>query len=316
MRQIYRVAAALLAVFVSSLSHSTTPAWQVKESPENEVVRCLSICPEGNLLAGVFGKGVFISTNEAESWIEANTGLTSLNVMSLARDREGNVFAATFGGGVFYSSDNCRSWTAINDGLSNKEVVAIAADDGILYAGTAYDGVYRLNSIGDKWEYIGLRGQFVNAFVVDGLHRVFVGTDRGVYVQIRGSIAWREMSAGLRNADVWALTVDAEGNVYAGTNGAGLYRLSNSRENWISLGNNPGDLHIGSILVGPDGQFTVGTARGVYRSVDDGRTWAMLGSVVDKNAVTSLVLSSSGDYFAATHQGSLLKKSAPALSAR
>lgn len=316
MRQIYRVAAALLAVFVTSLSHSTTPAWQVKESPENEVVRCLSLCPEGNLLAGVFGKGVFISTNEAESWSEANTGLTSLNVMSLTRDGNGNVFASTFGGGVFYSSDNCRTWTAINDGLNNREVVALAVDEDILYAGTAYEGVYKLNSIGETWEYVGLRGQFINAFVVDGMHRVFVGTDRGVYVQGRGSIAWREMNAGLRGADVWALTLDAEGNVYAGTNGAGLFKLSGHGENWVSIGSTLGDLHIGSIVVGPNDQLTVGTARGVYRSVDSGSTWDVLGSTTDKNAVTSLVLNSSGDYFAATHEGSLLKRSVAALSVR
>ncbi len=312
----YRLTAVLLAIVIAPLSYSSTPAWQVKESPENEIVQCLSLCPEGNLLAGVFGKGVFISTDKADSWHDANNGLTSLNVMSLVRDGRGHVFASTFGGGVCYSSDNCRTWTAINDGLSNQEVVALTEDEGVLYAGTAYGGVYRLGSIGAEWEYVGLRGQFVNAFIVDRLHRVFAGTDRGVYVLERGSIAWKEKNSGLRSTTVRALAVDEQGDVYAGTNGGGLYVLSGRGKKWALLGETLGDLHIGSIIAGPEGNLTVGTARGVYNSVNHGKTWSMLGSMEDRKAVTSLVLNLSGEYFAATHAGTLLKKSVPAYSAR
>jgi len=44
--------------------------------------------------------GVFLSTDQGESWIAVNEGLTNLGVRALAVAGE-KLFAGTFGGGVF-----------------------------------------------------------------------------------------------------------------------------------------------------------------------------------------------------------------------
>jgi hypothetical protein len=61
--------------------------------------------------------GVYRSTDSGTSWAAcANTGLTNLNVLSLAISPAGTLYAGT-GDGVFTSTDNCASWTALNNGL-------------------------------------------------------------------------------------------------------------------------------------------------------------------------------------------------------
>jgi hypothetical protein len=53
-----------------------------------------------NLFAAAFNSGVFLSTNQGESWMAVNEGLTDLRVQSFAAVG-GELFAGTFGSGVF-----------------------------------------------------------------------------------------------------------------------------------------------------------------------------------------------------------------------
>jgi hypothetical protein len=53
-----------------------------------------------NLFAATFDSGVFLSTNQGESWTAVNAGLTDLRVRTLAVT-EGTLFAGTLGSGVF-----------------------------------------------------------------------------------------------------------------------------------------------------------------------------------------------------------------------
>ena len=52
------------------------------------------------MYGATFNSGVFISTDQGESWIAVNEGLTSLGVRALAVGG-GKLFAGTFGSGVF-----------------------------------------------------------------------------------------------------------------------------------------------------------------------------------------------------------------------
>ena len=61
--------------------------------------------------------GVYRSTDSGASWAAcANTGLTNLNVLSLAMSPAGTLYPGTENG-VFTSTDNCASWTAMSAGL-------------------------------------------------------------------------------------------------------------------------------------------------------------------------------------------------------
>ncbi|WP_292369870.1 hypothetical protein [Methanoregula sp. UBA64] len=88
--------------------------------PANTHIRALAVSPADHtkLFAGTYGGGVYKSTDSGVTWSAcSNSGLSSLNVLSLAANSTGLLYAGT-DNGVYMSSDNCASWTAMNSGLS------------------------------------------------------------------------------------------------------------------------------------------------------------------------------------------------------
>ena len=61
---------------------------------------------------GVFGSGVFKTTNAGQTWSAINNGLPSKGVTSLALDRgsPATLYAGTVGAGVFKSVDGGQTW--------------------------------------------------------------------------------------------------------------------------------------------------------------------------------------------------------------
>ena len=94
-----------------------------------------------NLFAGTSGHGVFLSTNSGTSWTAVNSGLSNLNLTSLAVSGT-KLYAATSGGGIFFSANNGTSWSAENPGLTNLVVEALAANGTDLFAGTNGNSVW------------------------------------------------------------------------------------------------------------------------------------------------------------------------------
>ena len=116
--------------------------WVRTNGPSGGAVNCLAVSPNGaggtNLLAGTFGGGIFLTSNNGTSWTAVNGGLTNTVVWSLAPDLSGNLFAGT-NSGIFLSTNNGTSWTAVNSGLTNTVVFALAVSGTNLFAGTSGD---------------------------------------------------------------------------------------------------------------------------------------------------------------------------------
>jgi ligand-binding sensor domain-containing protein len=93
-----------------------------------------------NILIGT-ERGVSLLNNSNSVWTDVNTGLTNLNVWSLASNGN-NIYAATIGGGIFLSNDLGGNWKAVNEGLTNKNVFSLIVAGNYLYAATDR-GVFR-----------------------------------------------------------------------------------------------------------------------------------------------------------------------------
>ena len=105
-----------LVVFQLIFGFSSEVKSQWTLSLEYDGATCLtSLC--SNLFAGN-GSGIFRSTNDGTDWTRVDSGLTNLNVPTLATDGN-NLFAGTGGGGIFRSSNMGETWEPINSGLTN-----------------------------------------------------------------------------------------------------------------------------------------------------------------------------------------------------
>ena len=119
--------------------------------------RVTSIIKVGEaFFAGTDNNGVFISTDSGTIWTAINTGLTDLNISSLAAV-DTKLYAVTFKKGVFVldindinlSEIDSITWTADSSGL--KKIDCLLQVDNLLFGGTDTNGVYLSDDSGQSW---------------------------------------------------------------------------------------------------------------------------------------------------------------------
>ena len=106
-----------------------------------------------------------------------------------------------------------------------------------------------------------------------------------------------------------AIAVDpvSASTVYAGIDGAGIYRTTNSGGSWSPATNQPSNLHIRALVIHPVTHSTLYTGTygdGVFRSTDSGVNWETCANtgLANRNVLT-LVSDSSGRLYAGTESG-------------
>jgi ligand-binding sensor domain-containing protein len=166
----------------------------------------------GKLSGGVFGK--------------VSSTLDTKTVYALARDNKDTLFAGTLDFGVFRSATQGATWSVASGGLPNLDVYALALDStGRIYAGTG-TGLFISTNNGNTWvPASGFASTKVQAIAVGNGGHVYVATTSYVWFSSNyGGSPWTQLSDGLPMGDITSITIGPDGDVYAGTWGAGVYR--------------------------------------------------------------------------------------------
>jgi hypothetical protein len=133
----------------------------------------------GDLLAATRGGGVFLSTNNGDTWTPLSNGLTNLNITRLLETASKALFAAT-DAGLFRSLNDGALWELVDASLPATSLGAIAVNpSGHLFAGLiSGGGLYRSLDTGDSWQYIadGFPDVFIRSFGFDSSGRLLAGT--------------------------------------------------------------------------------------------------------------------------------------------
>jgi ligand-binding sensor domain-containing protein len=159
--------------------------------------QALAVKANGFVIAGIWGYGIYVSTDSGATWSAidtgATTGFTSTSIRALTVNADGTIFAATDGQGVYRSTDNGAHWTQINTGLTLTSCYAMTSNSlGHLFVGTL-NGVSRSTDNGDHWTEI-----------ASGITAV------GSYYLVR------------------SLAIAPSGHMYAGTSDGFVYRSAQS----------------------------------------------------------------------------------------
>jgi photosystem II stability/assembly factor-like uncharacterized protein len=178
-----------------------------------------------NLFAGTSGSGVFYSPDKGVSWTSVNAGLSDTLIQCLAV-RGTDLYAGT-DNGVFFSADYGTGWTPFNSGLSDVKVQCLAVSRGNLFAGTENGGVYVSTIEGNNWTPVntGLTDLNIRCLASGDSIVYTVTNDTRVYRSDNNGSSWHPFNAELINLPVNALDVSAK-DLFAGTGGAGVWRLS------------------------------------------------------------------------------------------
>jgi hypothetical protein len=215
--------------------------------------------------------GIFVSSNNGTSWIVVDSGLTNSYVFAFAVSGA-NVLSGT-ADGIFVSSNSGTNWTAANKGLTNTNVRALVAFGNNTFAGTYGGGVFRTSDDGATWISAdsGLTSGYVFAFAVSGTN-LFAGTKGGVFVSTNNGTTWTSASAGLTNSEVRALATSGT-ILLAGTEGGGVFLSTNNGASWTQVNAGLANANVRALFTAGTNVFA-GTWGGCFRSNDLGTSWA------------------------------------------
>jgi ligand-binding sensor domain-containing protein len=217
--------------------------------PPNAGVQALGLS-NNTLFAGLFGNGVYRSSNDGASW--TLSGLAGQNINALKVSGAGVIFAGT-DAGAFRSNDQGASWQPAD--LNNQRVVSLAFSGNRIFAGTYGNGVYVSSDNGVSWTLTGsnsngLGNSFVTALTVgaDGV-TLFAGTDgRGIYRSTDGGASWMEVNNDLPpTLNVYSFAV-SENKLYAGSV-YGVFLSEDNGAKWKQLNAGLLDIYVTSLAV-------------------------------------------------------------------
>jgi len=304
-------------------------SWSAVASiPAGTQTRTLEMDALGNLFAGTLNRGVYRSTDSGLTWVQSNTGLTSINVLSLTVDpTTQNAFAGTLAG-VFRSTDHGATWGT--NVLSTSQVSGIGVDStGRVFAGTYDPKTYR-GSLQRSTD-----GGTTFAPVAAGLSSVagvqtidaeafglFVGAN-GAFRSTDGGLTFSSANAGLlAKSYVNALTVDPAGRIYAGSDFSGVFRSTDGGASWTRLVNGLTSFDVRGMASTASAVFVgTGTNPGrLFRSTDQGASWQaaswtaqdfVRAITVAPNGNICAAASFTGDVWTSTDGGATWAKASP-----
>jgi len=216
----------------------------------NNSVRSIMEDKSGNLWFGTQEAGV--SRYDGKSFTNFTTaqGLANNAVLSIIQDKSGNLWFGTAGGGVSrYDGKSFTNFTT-TQGLANNNVLSIIEDkNGNLWFGTYGGGVscYDGKSFTNYTTAQGLTNNVVLSIIEDKGGNIWFGTSGGGLSRYDGNCKVvsipninskknenkyfinYSMVQGLANNTVINITEDKSGNLWFGTSGGGLSRLSSKK---------------------------------------------------------------------------------------
>ncbi len=190
-------------------------------------VRSVIVASNGTIFAGTFGFGVYKSTDGGLTFDTSNQNISGKVINALTEDPDNDaIIAGTFGTGVSITNNFGTSWYY---GAIPQDFITCLdySSDGVLYAGTHGDGVYRSYDNGNTFHKLpGLPDDIAYAVRIDGDNNIFVSFwMNGIYASSDLGDSWAYL--GLGGYGVSALYPGANGSLIAGTQ-SGKFIVNNS----------------------------------------------------------------------------------------
>jgi ligand-binding sensor domain-containing protein len=233
-------------------------------------IRSIAVDPRDRNVVYVGGPAGRIdrSADGGRSWTIVNQGIPSSPVVALAVDSvDGSVYAAVERLGVYRSRNRGSDWERVSE-IGDIVVLVASPRAGVLYAGSATEGVYQVDEQGRWNSFAGnLPNREVSALAIDFASPavLLAATRSGVFRTTDGR-TWS--AAGRETGDtVSDLAADPSrpGRIYAATP-RGLFATQDGGGRWSPVAGLPARGFV-AVAVDPRGQ-------GVAAAAADGGVWA------------------------------------------
>ncbi|HET7152192.1 MAG TPA: T9SS type A sorting domain-containing protein, partial [Candidatus Kapabacteria bacterium] len=286
---------------------------------------------------GTNGDGIYKSSDNGNNW--DTIGCPQLEYFSSSNSSYGyyaeNTLEYTPNGylfigsglGIYRSTDLGVSWQTENDsltfsqqeqhgmatGVANITQIGMDTNSGIMFATSMGanlefvigNGVFRSKDTGRTWNYIPLNA-FCYSLALDNNGHVFVGTADGnsgrVYRSTDRGMTWNYILLS-NKVNVDALVTNRNGDVFAGTGDADS-GIYRSLDNGLTwqVVGLKG-IKINTLAINFNQHIYAGTYNGVFRSTDNGDTWDTINTGMGSIKVNDLAFDKTGYLYAATDSG-------------
>ena len=257
-------------------------------------IKCFAL-KGANVFTGT-SEGVFLSIDNGILWTEADSGITTHNVMSLAF-LDSNLFAGTYGNGAFLSTNNGTSWTGVNSGLITPShgavVYAFASLDTDLFVATSR--VFRSTNFGGTWTETdsgiytsdGVYSLAVSGTnLIAGAYPSTVASHGGIYRTTNNGASWAAVDSGLWIYNVGVFTlITSSTNLYAGTD-LGVFLSSNNGTSWAQANKGLTSKVYSLAIIGNN--IFAGSDSGVYLSTNNGASWTAVNTGLTNMGIFAL----------------------------
>jgi photosystem II stability/assembly factor-like uncharacterized protein len=280
---------------------------------DNVSVGHLAIDSRGYLFAGTYFDGLFVSSDNGDSWV--HNAFDAATVHDIVITPEDRIFVSISGEGIYSSSDSGGTWNELNNGVTNRAIPSLAyVADGILLAGSWGSSFYRSTDYGETWTNLraGLgisSAQWVES-AGDGTVYAGVGGGGGVFKSSDNGMNWSQ--SGLEGSYILdrAMAVSPNGHIFVGLGDEGIFKSTNSGVTWSYVGLEGYAGEYFPFAVNYRGDIFVGRSTasvGVYRSTDDGTTWTLVGEEEGINDVSCIATGMNEGIFVGTFDSEIFR---------
>ena len=271
-----------LFILIILNSYLLSAVWQKTGNLPQGVVESIAVNPKtGSVFTGIYGEGLYRSSNGGQDWSKVGTGLGDDLIKSILVLNDGSILVGLNGKGIYISNNDGSTFTESNNGLTNKNILCLfQSSDGKVYAGSWFYGlVHQSLDNGKNWTDYGAKGSDFHSVLVSKSKAVFGGSEyNGLYKNTDDGKTWKTL--GFYTYTIYSLVNAPNGDIVAGASN-GVSISTDDGTKWTKINNGLSITVARSLIYSQQGTLFTATPAGVFKYSSKNSKWNSFNDGID-----------------------------------